>query len=127
MAAACSIVPPLDCPKRHVAPTRKRQVKKNGFIGLGFFDFWMVNKTKGKYRILNLFCCIIDFNFITYQSFIMDLTRRIESEVEYAEALAEFDRLFHINDCCAIPDYGSLLYDRIKEYESQNTLKHSTS
>lgn len=47
----------------------------------------------------------------------IDLTRPIVNEKDYESALEEYDRLFHINDCCAVPDYGSKLYDLIKTYE----------
>ena len=48
----------------------------------------------------------------------MDLTQPLTTSEEYREALAEYDRLLHINDCCAVPPYGAQLYDRIKEYEA---------
>lgn len=50
----------------------------------------------------------------------MDLTHAFLSEKEYLEALKEFDSIFSLDDCCSIPAYGELLFDRIKEWESQN-------
>ena len=50
----------------------------------------------------------------------MEIPNILSTEEEYKDALKKYDELFHINDCCSIPDYGSKLYDLIKDYESKH-------
>ncbi len=47
----------------------------------------------------------------------MDLSKKIANEDEYREALKEYDLIFSLDGCCNIPNYGDLLFDRIKEWE----------
>ncbi len=49
----------------------------------------------------------------------MDLTKPLNNEEEYQDALREYDAIFSLDDCCSIPAYGDQLYDRIKEYEEK--------
>lgn len=53
----------------------------------------------------------------------MDLSVPLASKEDYELALREYHDLFHISDCCAVPDYGPKLYDLIKAYELQHNIK----